>query len=153
MAKGKAPDHPQSQGVWYCCGKANALPGHEYVYSGAMATYCMWHRPMAIHALEVDRTFFVFGNPDNSPTISSYDHKAEAFAAPVVLGTNPDGDAHRNPTLLIDEDGFLTVFFGAHSHPTRVVRSASPYDISTWSQVAEIEDKNSYPQPWQLRSG
>lgn len=143
-----------SQGVWYACGTANAYPGKKYVYSGPMATYCMWHRPIAVYAPAVRKTFFVFGNPDNSPTISCYDHRTKQFASPVVLGTNPDGDAHRNPTLLIDEAGSLYVFYGAHGHPTRVVKSRSPYDVSAWSEAAVIDDPGtSYPQPWQLREG
>ena len=62
----------ESQGVWYCCGTANVLPGKKYVYSGPMATYCMWHRPIAVYARSARKTFFVFGNAQNSPTISYY---------------------------------------------------------------------------------
>ena len=118
-----------------------------------MATYCAWHRPMAVYAPQVDRTFFVFGNPANRPTISHYDHRRGAFAAPVVLGTNPNGDAHRNPTLLVDDQGMLYVFYGAHGQPTRVVKSAKPYDIGHWVEAAALEDRNTYPQPWQLQRG
>ena len=144
----------ESQGVWYACGTANAYPGKKYVYSGPMATYCVWHRPIAVYAPAVRKTFFVFGNPDNSPTISHYDHRSQRFAAPVVLGSNPDLDAHRNPTLLIDEAGSIYVFYGAHGHPTRVVKSLAPYDVSQWSDAALIDDAGtSYPQPWQLREG
>ena len=154
MSEEQALPLPACRGVWYCCGTANTLPGHGHVYSGPMATYCVWHRPMAIYAPSVDRTFFVYGNADNAPTISCYDHAEASFAAPVVLGSNPDGDAHRNPTLLIDEDGYLYVFYGAHGHQTHVLRSDAPYDFSSWSERACIEDPGtSYPQPWQLRAG
>ncbi len=163
-----AGDEP-SQGVWYTPGTfkgyargvtdyppekyACVYPGKQTVYSGAMATYCAWHRPMAIYSPEVDKTFFVFGNPKNSPAISFYDHRTKTFAAPVVLGTNPNGDAHRNPTILIDKQGIITVFFGAHFHPTRVVKSTGAYDISEWTTAAEIGPKTSYPQPWELTPG
>ena len=141
-------------GVWYCCGTANVLPGHAHVYSGPMATYCMWHRPMAVHCQEVGKTFFVYGNAANEPAVSFYDHERDRFARPVVLGRNPDGDAHRNPTLLVDAEGFLYVFFGAHSDPTTVVRSAEPYSIADWAPRATIDDpRTSYPQPWELRPG
>lgn len=147
-------DAEESQGVWYCCGTANVLPGKKYVYSGPMATYCMWHRPIAVYAPAEQKTFFVFGNARNSPTISYYDHRRRGFAAPVVLGANPDMDAHRNPTILVDETGRLYVFYGAHGHPTRVLKSASPFDISEWNIAAEIEDPaTSYPQPYQLKAG
>ncbi len=142
------------RGIWYECGRANLLPGQGAVYSGAMATYCAWHRPLAIYRPEVNRTFFVYGNADNSPTISMYDHASGQFAWPMVLGSNPDGDAHRNPTLLIDEDGYLYVFYGAHGHATVALKSDAPLDISSWSEVAPLDDPGtSYPQPWQLTAG
>ena len=142
------------RGIWYACGQVNTLPGHEHVYSGPMATYCVWHRPMAVYAPECDTTFFVYGNADNAPAISAYDHRRGDFAEPVVLGANPDGDAHRNPTLLIDTEGFLHVFYGAHGHPSHVLRSQAPWDISRWEARADLDDpKGSYPQCWQLLPG
>lgn len=152
---GSNPLPPECPGVWYCCGhQVNTLPGHEWVYSGPMATYCAWHRPMAVYAPQVDRTFFVYGNADNAPTISFYDHVTQGFAYPVVLGSNPDGDAHRNPTLLLDEQGFLHVFYGAHGHETHVLRSSTPYGISAWQTMPDLPDaKTTYPQPWQLLPG
>lgn len=142
------------RGVWYACGTANTLPGHGHVYSGGAATYCAWHRPMALYAEEVHQTFFVYGKEGNAPTISLYDHDTQSFGRPVVLGSNPDGDAHRNPTLLIDEDGYLLVFWGAHSHHTRVLRSEAPYDILSWTELPPTQEAGtSYPQPWQLKAG
>ncbi|MFH1567096.1 MAG: BNR-4 repeat-containing protein [Gemmatimonadota bacterium] len=143
------------RGVWYASGTANALPGHGHVYSGPMATYCAWHRPMAVYAPEVERTFWVYGNADNGPTITAFDHGAGRFLEPVVLGHNPDGDAHRNPTLLLDEDGLLYVFWGAHAdQPTRVCRSARPHDLSEWLTLPSLPGRvSTYPQPWQLVEG
>ena len=142
------------RGVWYACGIPNALPGHGHVYSGPMATYCAWHRPMAIYCPEPDRTFWVYGNAENAPTITCFDHATGEFAAPVVLGSNPDGDAHRNPTLLIDEAGYLNVFFGAHNDPSRVVRSLRPYEIASWREMPDLPGPlGSYPQAWQAMPG
>ncbi len=147
--------HGAFKGVWYACGQANTLPGHRYVYGGAKGTYSAWHRPMAVYAKPVGRTFFVFGTPANCPAISYYDHKTRTFADPVVLGRNIDGNAHRNPTLLIDEDGTLFVFRGYHGMPTHVTRSVRPYDVSRWKPMTPVEadTRSSYPQPWQLRAG
>ena len=100
------------RGVWYGCGKDNTLPGRDYVYAGGKATYYAGHRPMAVYAPEVRKTFFVFGDHMNRPAISYYDHSTKRFAQPQALGTNPDGNAHRNPTILIDEQGFIYVFYG-----------------------------------------
>jgi len=147
-------DATASQGVWYACGQANTYPGKLYVYSGPMATYSAWHRPMAFYAPVANKTFFVFGNPKNAPAISYYDHARRTFAAPVVLGSNPDGDAHRNPTLAVDEQGYLYVFHGAHGHPTHVVNSVVPYEIGRWERKTDLDQrKTTYPQPWQLQPG
>ncbi len=146
---------PETRGVWYHCGSANLLPDQGAVYSGPMATYCVWHRPMAIYAEGVNRTFFVYGGAGNRPTISFYDHDSGRWAYPVVIGENPDGDAHRNPTLHIDEEGYLYMFWGAHGHQTHVHRSVRPYEITQWEERAEVEPDGgtSYPQPWMLRDG
>lgn len=158
MANERQAEDP-FQGIWYASGSGETanmrtFPGNAYVYCGAKATYCAWHRPMAVYAAEVDKTFFVFGNAENSPAISCYDHGAGTFQRPVVLGRNPNMDAHRNPTLLIDEEGHLYVFYGAHGHPTRVVSAQAPYDISQWAPRTDIADpRTSYPQPWELTPG
>ncbi|HQH52081.1 MAG TPA: BNR-4 repeat-containing protein [Candidatus Hydrogenedentes bacterium] len=144
------------RGVWYGCGRQNTLPGHEFVYAGGKATYSAWHRPMAVYARAANRTFFVYGDAENRPAIGVFDHAASAFAEPLALGTNPDANAHRNPTLLIDEDGFLYVFYGyaGGKQPIQVLRSLYPYDISAWTHMTALTDGNgSYASPWELRPG
>lgn len=142
------------RGVWYCCGTVNVLDGNNHVYSGPMATYSAWHRPMAVYAPAVNTTYFVFGNERNAPAIGSYDHDTRTYTRPVVLGANTDGDAHRNPTLLLDDTGHLFVFYGAHNDPTRVLRSDRPYEAGAWRKCAAIVDPTtSYPQPYQLLPG
>jgi len=108
---------------------------------------------MAVYAPLPDKTFFVFGNAENAPTISFYDHKAKHLGHAVRLGSNSNMDAHKNPHILLDEQGFIYVFYGSHCSPTYLCKSARPYDISTWSQMGVVVERSSYPQPWQLESG
>lgn len=144
--------HRPVQGVWHASNcTRRAYPGNNVVYGGGHATYCVWTRPMAVYAPTQEKTFFVFGDAENSPAISSYDHRTGALAAVVVLGRNDSMDAHKNPHLLIDKGGFLYVFFGCHNTPVYLTRSLRPYDISTWTTPALVTGKVSYPQPWQLR--
>jgi hypothetical protein len=143
-------------GVWYGCGRDNTLPGRDYVYAGGKATYSAWNRPMAVFAPEANGTFFVFGDRYNRPCIAFFDHRLGKFSPPLALGKNPDGNAHRNPTLLIDEDGLLYVFYGYASgnQPLHVLRSVAPYDITNWVKQTDVVPRAaSYPQPWQLESG
>lgn len=146
---------PELRGVWYACGKlVDTLPGHDYVYSGPMATYCAWHRPMAVYSPAANRTYFCYGNAQNAPTVSYYDHNLRRFAYPQVVGENPDGDAHRNPTLQVDDEGYIYIFYGAHGHPTKTLRSRRPHDIRCWEERAPLPDeRTSYPQCWILRPG
>ena len=84
-------------------------------------------------------------------TVNVLPGKTFVYSGPTVLGTNPDGDAHRNPTLALDDTGFLYVFFGAHNDPTRVLRSDRPHETDAWRECAAIIDpRTSYPQPFQL---
>lgn len=144
------------RGVWYGCGRENALPNRDFVYAGGAATYSAWHHPMAVYAPQVKRTFFVFGDEQNRPAVSFYDHTSQTFAEPLALGTNPDGNAHRNPTLLVDEDGLLYVFHGyaGLKQPIHVLRSSRPFDIAAWTRCADLTyGEGSYAQPWQLQPG
>jgi len=144
------------RGVWYGSGRQNTLPGHSFVYAGGKATYSAWHRPMAVYAPKVNKTFFVFGDAQNRPAISVFEHDTSRFAKPLALGTNPDGNAHRNPSLLIDEDGYLYVFYGYHGggQPIHVLRSLYPYDITSCTHMSDLTDGNgSYANPWELQRG
>lgn len=141
-------------GVWHRSGcPRRAAPGTRTVYGGPHATYCAWTRPMAVYAPSQQKTFFVFGNAENSPAISAYDHRTQAFSPLVVVGRNPDMDAHKNPHLLIDDEGWLYVFYGSHCSPTHLSKSARPYDTSKWVSMGVVAEASSYPQPWQLRPG
>ena len=141
-------------GVWHRSGaKTRVSPGGLTVYGGPHATYCSWTRPMAIYAPEVDKTFFAFGNAENHPTVCAYDHRRNALEPAVTVGRNPDGDAHKNPHLLIDEQGYLYAFYRAHCTPTHLAKSLRPLDISAWQPMGVVCEQSSYPQPWQLRQG
>lgn len=151
-----SPDPCDYSGVWYGCGTANTIGGRPFVYAGGKATYSAWHRSMAWHAREVEKTFFVFGAKGNRPAVGYYDHADKCFACPGILGENPDGNAHRNPALLIDEEGYIHVFYGYHggAQPIHVLRSTAPYDVSEWVVMQQMTDGGgSYPQPAQLLPG
>jgi hypothetical protein len=59
-------------------------------------------------------------------------------------------DAHDNPTLSIDADGYLYLFSSAHgtSRPSYIHKSKKPYDITAWELLTTTNF--SYTQPWYL---
>jgi len=141
------------RGIWY----ANQETKNEYVYkySGGLGTYCAKHIPQSIYAPAVNKTFFVFGGTNEArdtllEMVSYYDHATGEVPQPVMLIDKKTTDAHDNPVLSIDGDGYLFVFASAHGtgRPSYIFKSLKPYDISQFEQVADFN--YSYPQPWYI---
>lgn len=145
------------RGIWYM---NQPLPGvHPYKYSGGFATYPQQHVPIAVHVASQRKTFFVFGGSAGKISVrgdelqhlvSYYDHATGTVPRPVRLLQKRTSDAHDNPTLAIDADGFLFVFSSAHgtARPAYIHRSKKPYDITGWELVEATNF--SYTQPWYL---
>ncbi len=153
-ASGELPAADGFRGIWYM----NQPSGDEYAfkYSGGMATYPWQHHPIAIYAPEANKTFFVYGGRyKNKNTllhmVSFYDHATGMVARPRVLLDKQTADAHDNPTLCIDDDGYLYVFSSAHGtgRPSYIHRSQKPYDIAAFDHLWTANF--SYAQPWFLK--
>lgn len=129
-------------------------------YSGGLGTYTAKHRPLAVYAPAVDKTFFVYGGTPAEDEryllcmIGVYDHAAHTLQKPVVVhdkqGVN---DPHDNPSLLIDDKGHVWVFVSgrARSRMGFKYRSLQPYSIDGFEQISEEE--LTYPQPCLLEDG
>lgn len=139
------------KGIWFTLGQFS-----EYgdKYSGGLGTYTAKHRPLAIYAKEVKKTFFVYGGTTTSDEkhllcmISYYDHKTKVVPKPtVVFDKNDVSDPHDDPSLAIDKDGYLWVFVSGRGRkrPGFKYKSDQPYDISSFSKITEEE--MTYPQP------
>lgn len=143
------------RGIWY----ANQPSGDEYgwKYSGGMAVFCAKHLPMVVYSPRADKTFFVYGgspgpdSPDLLIMASYYDHKSGTVPRPTVVmqkntGHDP-GDAHHNPTIAIDDDGYVWVFAPSHGRKDAFIfRSTTPYSVDCFEQV--LQKEFSYPQPF-----
>jgi hypothetical protein len=139
------------KGIWFTLGQFS-----EYgdKYSGGLGTYTAKHRPLAIYAPEVKKTFFVYGGTTGSTEkhllcmISYFDHKTKQVPKPtVVYDKQGVEDPHDDPSLSIDKDGYLWVFVSGRgkSRPGYKYRSDKPWDISSFSMITEEE--MTYPQP------
>lgn len=147
------PEEDGYRGIWY----SNQATGDEYVYkySGGMATYPQQHLPIAIYAPAVNKTFFVYGGTVQGKRqllhmVSYFDHATQSVPRPRVLLNKQTDDAHDNPTLAIDPEGYLWIFSNAHgtSRPSYIHRSARPYAIDSFELVQTTNF--SYGQPWYL---
>jgi hypothetical protein len=139
------------RGIWYAIAQTGDLP---YKYSGGLGTYCADHIPLAVYAAEVNKTFFVYGGTkglgDPKPLlemIGCYDHGTGMVSRPTIVMEKGTGDAHHNPVLSIDKDGYLWVFCAAHGGKDGFIyKSRAPYSIEAFDRIAQREF--SYPQPW-----
>ena len=139
------------KGIWFTLGQFS-----EYgdKYSGGLGTYTAKHIPLSIYSPEVNKTFFVYGGttgPDERYLlcmIGSYDHASKKVSKPtVVFDKQGVDDPHDNPSLAIDEQGYIWVFVSGRgkSRPGFKYRSTSPYTIDSFEQITEEE--MTYPQP------
>lgn len=133
------------KGIWYMIQPT----GNEfaYKYSGGLGTYPANHRPFAIYAKEVNKTFFCYGGTDekNSTllhTISYYDHHTKMVANPTIVLDKKTVDAHDNPVISIDSLGYIWMFSTSHGveRPSYISKSVKPYDISKFELVNATEN-------------
>ncbi|MCA8950863.1 MAG: BNR-4 repeat-containing protein [Planctomycetes bacterium] len=155
------------RGVWY----ANQKSGDEYVYkySGGLGTYCAKHNPFAVYCAEVDKTFFCYGGATAEQPrrllhmVSYFDHRTGLVPRPTILLDKQTTDAHDNPVIAVDGEGYVWIFSTSHgrARPSYVHRSAAPYSIDAFEAVpATYEtdsgeraplDNFSYLQVWHLQ--
>ncbi len=151
------------RGIWYM----NQPSNDEYVYkySGGLGTYCAKHKPFAIYSKEVDKTFFCYGGTTEESNrhllhmVSFYDHKTKTVPRPTILLDKKTNDAHDNPVISMDGQGYIWIFSTSHgtSRPSYIHRSSQPYDIDQFERVAATRldgdkqvpiDNFSYMQAW-----
>jgi len=138
-------------GIWYY----NQPSNDEYVYkySGGFATYPQQQSPIAIYAPAVNKTFFCYGGTVEGKQellhmVSYYDHATGMVPKPTLLLNKKTEDAHDNPVMSIDDDGYLWIFSNAHgtSRPSFIHRSRKPYDIRDFELI--LTTNFSYGHPW-----
>lgn len=97
------------------------------------------HTPDAFYVDSENKTFLVYRGPSADPQALYYDHDTGSYSSITEIATNPlaDDNAHGNPSLTIDNSGYIHVFYGTHNDFFRYAVSDSPYDTSSWT-TAEL---------------
>lgn len=129
------------RGIWYHIGATR--DEYVYKYSGGLGTYPANHYPFAVYAPAVERTFFCYGGVTDSTSrelchlVGYYDHKSGLVARPTLLLNKNTDDAHDNPVIQIDGQGYVWVFSTSHGteRPSFVHRSRKPYNIDAFDRV------------------
>lgn len=142
------------RGIWYMNQPSN--DEYKYKYSGGMATYCANHIPLAWYVPAVKKTFFVYGGTTKDSyqhlvhMVSYYDHETGLVPRPTLLLDKNTSDAHDNPSMNVDDQGYIWIFSASHgqARPSCISRSKQPYDVSAFEVV--WSSNFSYPQAWHL---
>ena len=139
------------KGIWFTLGQFSEF-GDKY--SGGLGTYTAKHIPLSIYSPEVDKTFFVYGGttgPNDRYLLcmaGSFDHSTGMLSKPLVVYDKQSvDDPHDNPSLAMDDKGYLWVFVSGRgrTRPGFKYRSLEPYSVEGFEQITEEE--MTYPQP------
>jgi hypothetical protein len=145
------------RGIWYF--NQPTKDEYKFKYSGGMATYPQQHAPIAIYCPAANKTFFCYGattarNASDKQEllhmVSYFDHATGKVPRPTILLNKRTDDAHDNPTLSLDDQGFIWIFSSSHgtSRPSYIHRSKRPHSVDEFERV--LETNFSYTQPWHL---
>jgi len=150
-ADGPLPKDDGYRGIWYYDQPSD--DEYRYKYSGGFATYPQQHVPIAVYAKDADKTFFCYGGKPKDTSgllrmVSYFDHRTGLLPRPSILLDKGTDDAHDNPTMMLDDEGYLWVFSNSHgrSRPSFIHRSREPYSIDAFDHV--LTTNFSYGQPW-----
>ncbi len=144
------------RGIWFTLGQLSGEFGDKY--AGGLA-FCFSHTltPMAVYAPEVDKTFFVYGGttgPEKRYLLvmaAYYDHARHVVSRPTIVRDQRGvDDPHDNPSLVIGEDGHVSIFIAGRGRrrPGQIFRSTEPHSVREFEQIVERE--MTYSQVWHV---
>jgi hypothetical protein len=100
------------------------------------------------HAIVTRRKVYcAFQNTKGQPQVCAYDISKKKWSGPVRSSEFGLGrDAHGNPSICIDRQGRIHIFYGCHGGRMRYTRSRKPYDINAWQEQPSPTPRATYPQ-------
>ena len=121
-------------------------------------------------------TYVAYQGTKEDPYVAAYDHDGKKWYGPFqagesVLGKDPSRaiDSHGKPTLIIDDAGYIHIFYGGHggvrdlhgdnalgdvhSGENRHAVSKNPLDISSWEDLNNISPFGTYNQAVKMDNG
>lgn len=111
---------------------------HDRTVVWAHGAWCWFGDPRAVYVGgRQNETFVGWIGWKGQITIGVYEARL-GFMATHVVGTEPVDD-HSAPSILVEPDGRLTVFWSGHSGPSMDFRTTlRPYDIRNWGPTGHV---------------
>ncbi len=79
-----------------------------------------------------ESVYFVYLDSDFNVAIQKFDKKTQLLSEPFLIGNTYDN--HGNPTIQIDDNGYIYVMYGGHANEIFLATTIAPYDISNWKK-------------------
>jgi hypothetical protein len=110
---------------------------------------------IAPHAVAASgKVYCAFQNTKGQPVVMAYDVEKKQWSEPAYASRFGLGkDAHGNPSICIDREGTIHIFYGCHGGPMRYARSARPYAIDAWEEQPAPTSRATYPQSMLMADG
>ncbi|MHC4581013.1 MAG: BNR-4 repeat-containing protein [Planctomycetota bacterium] len=107
-----------------------------------------YNNVIAPHAIVAEgKVFCAFQDTRGRPVVMAYDIKLKRWSKSVTASNFGLGkDAHGNPSICLDRNGYIHIFYGCHGRAMRHSRSRRPYDIATWREQSAPTQRATYPQ-------
>jgi BNR repeat-containing family member len=112
--------------------------GHHRIVVWARGSWCWFQDPRAVNVTTPrDKTFVGWIDWRGSITVGAYKPGAGVIESHVV--GHQAVDDHGSPSILVEPDGRLTVFWSGHDGPRMNYRTTRrPEDISSWTHVRHV---------------
>ncbi|MDH5604164.1 MAG: BNR repeat-containing protein [Cyclobacteriaceae bacterium] len=145
------------KGIWF---ELNQKYPFGDKYSGGLGTYTAKHMPLALYAEAVQKTFFVYGGTtgENERHLlcmaGEFDHRTNTVTKPTVVYDKLEvNDPHDNPSIMLDEEGYIWVFVSGRGSLREGIklRSEKPYSIESFIEMSV--ETFTYPQIWNTGKG
>ncbi len=120
-------------------------------------------------------TYVTYQGPLEDPYIAAYNHETKTWSGPFKAGVSAMGkdpsrkiDNHGKPSMIIDNEGYIHIFFGGHGGTPDLGRnklgnhhygenkhvvSKRPLDISEWEELDTIPPFGTYNQVIKMDNG
>ena len=130
--------------------------GHHRVVVWARGSWCWFQDPRAVNVTTPrDETFVGWIDWRGRITVGAYEPGPGVIESHVV--GHQAVDDHGSPSILVEPDGRLTVFWSGHDGPRMNYRTTRrPEDISSWTHVRHVHSRIpggrgfTYPNPVML---
>jgi len=118
-------------------------------------------KPIAVHYQgNYDRTYLTWINKHGTIFVGYYDHSSGAVSDTETVGYPSDyvqypnyagypiDVSHAKPSIAIDNNGYIYVFYGSHNSPLTYRKSNNPEDITSFSSLRVLSSvQGTYPSP------